>query len=565
MATTVGEITLIAKIDTAQYKSGAREIERTNKQIEGSADSSSKKVGSTFSDASKVAVAAMALAGAMIVKTFVDSASEIQSLRASFESLTGNVDSTNKVMSTLYELGKKTAFENKDIQAAGRNYLAAGVAVEDLQTILSNTADIAGATGANLGQLTLPLTQTIARGKLQTQDFYQIMNAGAGALRKPLTDLAGKKGFGTLADAMEKGAITSDDLLTVMGEVTKEGGFAFGGAIKQSETFAGRMSNLQEAVTNVGLGMLGVDAVTGKIDPSGPFAIMSNAVKAATGWLSENGETVKQIAIVIGIFLTPALIALGIQGLLAGARLAAGILLALGPIGLIVAAVAAAVALIIMNWDAVSKFVSDVWANISQWAIDTWNGIVKIFEGIGKWFGDIFNGAWQAIKNAFSGFYGFFEGLWDSIVRIFGKVGTAIGDAIGGAVKGVVNAILGFAETTINGFINAINTAIDAINAIPGVDIGKLGLLNIPKLADGGIVSSPTLALIGEGREPEAVVPLSKLDQMGGGSSNSSITINVSGAIVSSPQDQRKFAEVIGKRLNEVLQSKGQQPIASGL
>jgi hypothetical protein len=52
---------------------------------------------------------------------------------------------------------------------------------------------------------------------------------------------------------------------------------------------------------------------------------------------------------------------------------------------------------------------------------------------------------------------------------------------------------------------------------------------------------------------------------MGGGNSNSSITINVSGTIVSSPQDQRKFAEVIGKRLNEVLQSKGQQPIASGL
>jgi hypothetical protein len=55
------------------------------------------------------------------------------------------------------------------------------------------------------------------------------------------------------------------------------------------------------------------------------------------------------------------------------------------------------------------------------------------------------------------------------------------------------------------------------------------------------------------------------LPNLSGANNGASITINVSGTIVSSPQDQRKFAEVIGKRLNEVLQSKGQQPIASGI
>lgn len=561
MATTVGEIVLLAKIDTAQYKSGAKEIERTNKDIEKSTGSSAKKMGSSFSDAAKVATAAMVVAGALMVKSFVDSASEIQSLRASFESLTGNVSDTNAVMTTLYDLGKKTAFSNKDIQSAGRSFLATGVAVDDLGTLLSQTADIAGATGADLGQLTLPLTQTLARGKLQTQDFYQIMNAGAGALRKPLTDLAGKKGFGTLADAMEKGAITSDDLLTVMKQVTGEGGFAFQGAIKQSETFAGRMSNLQEAVTNVGLGMIGVDAITGQIDPSGPFAIMSNAVKTATDWLSENGNTVKQIAVVTGIFLTPAVIMLGKQGLIAGANLAKGILLALGPVGLIVAAVAAAVALIIMNWDAVSKFVSDVWTNIQnaatgvfEWLKTNWPLVLAIITG------PIGLAVYAIIKN-FDKIKQAVGNVWDWIKGVF----ATIGEIASNIIKVPVNAIINFAQNTINGFIKALNSAIDAINKIPGVDIGKLGLLNIPKLADGGIVSSPTLALIGEGREPEAVVPLSKLGDVGGGNSNSNITINVSGTIVSSPQDQRKFAEVIGKRLNEVLQSKGQQPIASGL
>jgi hypothetical protein len=46
----------------------------------------------------------------------------------------------------------------------------------------------------------------------------------------------------------------------------------------------------------------------------------------------------------------------------------------------------------------------------------------------------------------------------------------------------------------------------------------------IPAMADGGIVTRPTLALIGEGGGPEAVIPLSKLGNMGGGD----ITINLS-------------------------------------
>jgi hypothetical protein len=49
---------------------------------------------------------------------------------------------------------------------------------------------------------------------------------------------------------------------------------------------------------------------------------------------------------------------------------------------------------------------------------------------------------------------------------------------------------------------------------------GGLALGSIPQLAEGGIATSPTLAMIGEGRESEAVLPLSKLDNMmnnGGG------------------------------------------------
>jgi hypothetical protein len=56
--------------------------------------------------------------------------------------------------------------------------------------------------------------------------------------------------------------------------------------------------------------------------------------------------------------------------------------------------------------------------------------------------------------------------------------------------------------------------------AAVGLAAGGLALGGIPQLAEGGIATSPTLAMIGEGRESEAVLPLSKLDNMmnnGGG------------------------------------------------
>jgi len=55
----------------------------------------------------------------------------------------------------------------------------------------------------------------------------------------------------------------------------------------------------------------------------------------------------------------------------------------------------------------------------------------------------------------------------------------------------------------------------------------------IPGLAEGGIVTGPTLALIGEGRESEAVIPLSKLSAMmdgGGGSQRVEVVGRISGS-----------------------------------
>ena len=165
-------------------------------------------------------------------------------------------------------------------------------------------------------------------------------------------------------------------------------------------------------------------------------------------------------------------------------------------------------------WDAIKGIASAVWdaikgifSSVKTFFVSKWNDIKSVFTGVVTWFSDIFSSAWDGIKKVFSKVKDFFTGIWDTIKSIFSKVGTAIADAISGAVKSAINWILDKAIGIINGFIKAINFAIGIINLIPGVEINKLNLLEVPKLARGGITNGSTLANIGEaGRE--AVLPL---------------------------------------------------------
>jgi hypothetical protein len=64
---------------------------------------------------------------------------------------------------------------------------------------------------------------------------------------------------------------------------------------------------------------------------------------------------------------------------------------------------------------------------------------------------------------------------------------------------------------------------------VPGIGGNGFSMPDIPMLANGGIVTSPTLALIGEAG-PEAVIPLSQMGNMGGG-----MNITVNAGLVSTP------------------------------
>jgi len=76
--------------------------------------------------------------------------------------------------------------------------------------------------------------------------------------------------------------------------------------------------------------------------------------------------------------------------------------------------------------------------------------------------------------------------------------------------------------------IGMMRKLVDLKDSIGNFDIGGI---NIPGFADGGIVTGPTLAMVGE-KGPEAIIPLSQLGSMGGGG----VTVNVTGGLATSAE-----------------------------
>ena len=150
---------------------------------------------------------------------------------------------------------------------------------------------------------------------------------------------------------------------------------------------------------------------------------------------------------------------------------------------------------------------TNIFSKLGSWFGERWNDVKNALANVSSWFGNTFTSAYNAVKNAFSSIGSFFSGVWSTVQSIFVNAGQMVGSAVGGAFRSAVNAVLGTIENVVNGFIGMINDVIGMINQIPGVSLGGIGYVSLPRLARGGIVDSPTIAMIGEAGK-EAVVPL---------------------------------------------------------
>ena len=219
-------------------------------------------------------------------------------------------------------------------------------------------------------------------------------------------------------------------------------------------------------------------------------------------------------------------------------------------------------------WDAVKDKMGDFWKNITgafqgaiDWVKDNWKEIATwiLFP-----FPSLINKALDmfGVKSAMTGAMGdivkFVSDRVDDIVKFF----TGLPDRIVTALSGLANALSGAFKGAFNAVIDIINPALDAMadaiqimknlaDAIPGpnplgnamqaaIDALHTG---ISPLAAGGIVTRPTLALLGE-HVPEAVIPLGQSGFRGGDTHyHTHIETTVQGSILSERDLKRVVAE----------------------
>lgn len=247
--------------------------------------------------------------------------------------------------------------------------------------------------------------------------------------------------------------------------------------------------------------------MSNKLGPAlqvGGTALMGFGVIMQTGVLQMIGSMAVRGAVIAA------------TGIWTGAQWLLNAALDANPIGLVVLAIAALIGVIILAWKN-----SETFRNI---VIGAWNGIKAAIGVVVGWFQ---NTVWPAIQRVVGLYVGVFQGLWSAIQGVWngiknvvsgvvnwfldipGRIGSAF-STLADAISGPFRSAFGFIKNLWNSTVGSISFTIPSWVPVVGGDT-----FAIPKMATGGVVTRPTLALVGEAG-PEAVIPLNRAGGFGG-------------------------------------------------
>lgn len=137
------------------------------------------------------------------------------------------------------------------------------------------------------------------------------------------------------------------------------------------------------------------------------------------------------------------------------------------------------------------------------------SAVFSVISGIVQIFGNTIGTVIEAVT-------GIFKGIIDFITGVFSGNWEKAWQGISDVFKNIVDGLWGIIKTPLNWIIDGINGLIGGINSIkipdwvPLVGGASFNIPKIPKLAKGGIVDEATLAMVGEGKSAEAIIPLDR-------------------------------------------------------
>lgn len=435
-----------------------------------------------------LALAAIGAVAFDAVKAFAEDDAAAQKLAKTLQNTTGATDAqVGAVESFISKTSVAAAVADDELRPALDSLVRGTGDVAKAQDLLSLALDVSAGTGKDLGAVSDALSKAF--------------NGNLGPLKK--LDPA-------LADLIKSGAST-DEVFAALGDTFK------GQASVSANTAQGKMKNL------------GIQF--GELKESIGQAVMPLAEKLLpkflefTTWMQNNKTLIVTIGAVIGgiavavIAVNAAMTAwTAITSAMTAVQAAWNAVMAANPIFLIAIAIAAIIAILVVlqaKFDIFGKAFGLIGAAASA-AV----GVIKaVFSTLGDILAKPFG--------LFLAYLDFWKGIVSAVFDGLKKVASGIFDGVGGAFKFVINTVIGLLESGVNFAIKGLNKVLDGIDKAAGplINFGSVPEVKLPRLAEGGIVTGPTIAMIGEAG-PEAVIPLNKSGMMGG---SPNITINVNG------------------------------------
>ena len=253
-------------------------VRNTSRQIEESGLSIEKIFGRLTTAAATFGIS---LGAQQLISDIARVRGEFQQLEVAFQTMLGNKEQADTLMSQLVRTAAITPFNLQDVANGAKQLLAYGTEAKDVNDTLVRLGDIAAGLSIPLNDLVWLYGTTMTQERLFTQDLRQFMGRGI-----PLADELAKQ-FGVTKDKVGElvtaGKVGFPEVQKAIESMTNEGG-KFGGLMEaQSKTITGQISNIEDAI----------DTMFNKIGKQNEGVI--NKTLSGMSYLVENYEKVGRL------------------------------------------------------------------------------------------------------------------------------------------------------------------------------------------------------------------------------------------------------------------------------
>lgn len=439
-----------------------------------------------------------------------------------------------------------------------------GDAIKEFSIRSIDGSDTTVAAFQALGYNASDMMETFAGGgEAANKAFYDVLNTLMDVDDQVQRDAIGVSLFGTMwedlgAEAMQAMADASTAAYDTQGALDQINSVRYNdlesamrGVKRQAEEILWTIGEQLEPYILDGLNFLSatvIPNVQAAVEKLGGY-VESNvipAAKTAAQWIGENKDMLLTLA---GAITTAvgAFMALRTAGQAAGAIKGIGTVLGTavkqggllktvvgllgGQFTVIIAIIAAVAGAFVILWNRSEQFrnavmgilgrVQPLLQALGNFASMIWSNLAPALQFVAELILNGLQNAFVTIAPIVENIMGVLTGLIEFLTGVFSGNWEMAWQGICDIVSNLVQGLVQIVKLPINAIIGAVNSVIGAINncgfTIPdwvpvlGGKSFSINLPTIPMLAAGGIATAPTLAMIGEGGEPEAVMPLSKL------------------------------------------------------